>query len=137
MEWQWMILLILGGMVFLMTTGMPIVVTLYTVVIIGAYALLGGTIGAALLLWLVSLAGLGLRGLFGLRVGGYLMVWFCLAGIVGLLLLRTRLSLPSRRAVLGGLLAFVALWLGVGLFGQFVWLHWLLIPRRLRKKQSP
>ena len=45
MEWQWMLLLILGGMVFLMTTGMPIVITLYTVVIIGAYALLGGTIG--------------------------------------------------------------------------------------------
>ena len=45
MEWEWMILLILGGMVFLMTTGMPIVVTLYTVVIIGAYVLLGGTVG--------------------------------------------------------------------------------------------
>ncbi|MCP4542302.1 MAG: alpha/beta hydrolase [Chloroflexi bacterium] len=94
-------------------------------------ALLGGTLGAALLLWLVSLAGLGLRGLFGLRVGGYLMVWFCVAGIVGLLLLQVRVSLPSHRAVWGGLLAFAALWLGAGLFGQFVWLHWLLVYRRL------
>ncbi len=94
-------------------------------------ALLGGTLGAALLLWLVSLTGVVLRSLFGLLVGGYLMVWFCVAGLVGLGLLRTRLSLPSRREVLGGLLAFAALWLGVGLFGHFVWLHWLLIPRRL------
>ena len=45
MEWQWMLLLILGGMVFLMTTGMPIVVSLFTVVIIGAYVLLGGMVG--------------------------------------------------------------------------------------------
>ena len=45
MEWQWMLLLILGGMVFLMTTGMPIVVCLFTVVIIGAYVLLGGMVG--------------------------------------------------------------------------------------------
>jgi hypothetical protein len=67
----------------------------------------------------------------GLLVGGYLMVWFCVAGVVSLLLLRARLSLPSRRAVLGGLLAFAALWVGAGLLGQLVWLHWLLIPRRL------
>ena len=31
----------------------------------------------------------------------------------------------------GGLLAFAALWLGVGLLGQMVWLHWLLIAPRL------
>ena len=79
----------------------------------------------------MSLAGLGLRNLLSLLVGSYLMVWFCVAGLVGLLSLRARLSLPSRRAVLGGLLAFAALWLGAGLFGQFVWLHWLLIPWRL------
>ena len=45
MEWQWLLLLILGGMVFLMTTGMPIVVSLFTVVIIGAYVLFGGSVG--------------------------------------------------------------------------------------------
>jgi hypothetical protein len=28
-------------------------------------------------------------------------------------------------------MAFAALWLGVGLLGQFVWYPWLLIPRRL------
>ena len=94
-------------------------------------ALLGGTLGAALLLWLVGALGIELRNLLGLIVGGYLMVWFCVAGLVGLLLLRAQLVLPSRRAVLGGVLAFAALWLGEGLFGQFVWLHWLLIPQRL------
>ncbi|MEJ2724763.1 MAG: TRAP transporter large permease subunit [Deltaproteobacteria bacterium] len=45
MEWPWLLLLILGGMVFLMTSGMPIVVSLFTVVIIGAYVLFGGTVG--------------------------------------------------------------------------------------------
>ena len=93
--------------------------------------LLGGTLGATLALWLVSVAGLGLRNLLGLLVGGYLMVWFCVAGLVALLLLRAELRLPSRRAMLGGGLAFAALWLGAGVFGQFVWLHWLLIPQRL------
>jgi hypothetical protein len=67
----------------------------------------------------------------GLLVGGYLMIWFGVAGLVSLLLLRIRPSLPSHRAVLGGLLAFAALWLGVGLLGQLVWLPWLLIPQRL------
>jgi hypothetical protein len=95
-------------------------------------ALLGGTTSAALLLWLAGAVGVELRNLLGLVVGGYLMVWFCVAGLVGLLLLRAELSLPSRRAVLGGVLAFGALWLGAGLFGQSVWLHWLLIPQRLR-----
>ena len=53
------------------------------------------------------------------------------AGLLSLLLLWTRPSRPSWRAVLGGLMAFAILWLGVGLLGQLVWLTWFLIPRRL------
>jgi pimeloyl-ACP methyl ester carboxylesterase len=94
-------------------------------------ALAGGALGATMVLWLAGTAGLGLRTLLGVQVGGYLMLWFGVAGLLGLLLLWSRPSLPSRRAVLGGLLAFAALWLGVGLLGQLVWLPWLLIPRRL------
>jgi dienelactone hydrolase len=94
-------------------------------------ALAGGALGATLILWLAGTAGLGLRTLLGLQVGGYLLLWFGVAGILGLLLLWSRPSPQSRRAVLGGLLAFAALWLGVGLLGQLVWLPWLLIPRRL------
>jgi hypothetical protein len=94
-------------------------------------ALAGGALAATLILWLAGKAGLGLRTLLGLQVGGYLMLWFGVAGLIGLLLLWNRPSPPSRRAVLGGLLAFAALWLGVGLLGQLVWLPWLLIPRRL------
>jgi tripartite ATP-independent transporter DctM subunit len=45
MEWQWLLLLILGGMVLLMATGMPIVISLFTIVIIGAYVLYGGAVG--------------------------------------------------------------------------------------------
>ncbi|UCC64716.1 MAG: alpha/beta fold hydrolase [Anaerolineae bacterium] len=93
-------------------------------------ALGGGVLAATLALWLANLAGLGLRDLLGLLVGGYLTIWFGLAGFLSLLLLRIRPARPSRRAVLGGLLAFAALWLGVGLLGQLVWLPWLLIPRR-------
>ena len=33
--------------------------------------------------------------------------------------------------IIKGLVAFAALWLGVGLLGNFVWLPWLLIPSRL------
>jgi len=94
-------------------------------------ALAGGALGATLILWLAGKAGLGLRTLLGLQVGGYLLLWFGVAGLLGLLLLWNRLSPPSRRAVLGGLVTFVALWLGVGLLGQLVWLPWLLILRRL------
>ena len=94
-------------------------------------ALIGGALGATLALWLASQTGLALQDLFGLLVGGYLMIWFGLAGLLSLLLLWVRPSLPSRRAVLEGLLAFAALWLGVGWLGQLVWLPWLLIPRRL------
>jgi pimeloyl-ACP methyl ester carboxylesterase len=94
-------------------------------------ALAGGALGATLVLWLAGKAGLGLPTLLGLQVGGYLLFWFGVAGLLGLLLLWNRPPPPSRRAVLGALVAFAALWLGVGLLGQLVWLPWLLIPRRL------
>jgi pimeloyl-ACP methyl ester carboxylesterase len=94
-------------------------------------AVAGGALLGTLVLWLAGQAGLGLSGLLGLQVGGYLLVWFGVAGLLSLLLLWTRPSLPSWRAVLGGLMAFAILWLGVGLLGQLVWLTWLLIPRRL------
>jgi hypothetical protein len=94
-------------------------------------ALAGGALGATLVLWLAGRASLRLGTMLGLQVGGYLLLWFGGAGLIGLLLLWSRPALPSRRAVLGGLLAFAALWLGVGLLGQLVWLPWLLVPRRL------
>jgi len=94
-------------------------------------ALAGGALGSTLILWLVGGLGLGLRDLLGLLVGGYLLLWFGLAGLLSLLFLWVRLPLPSGRALLGGLMAFAVLWLGVGLMGQLVWLPWLLISRRL------
>jgi hypothetical protein len=94
-------------------------------------ALAGGALGATLTLWIASKAGLRLRSLLGLLVGGYIVIWFGVAGLLSLLLLWRRPSPPSRIALLGGLMAFAALWLGVGLLGQLVWLPWLLIARRL------
>jgi len=94
-------------------------------------ALAGGAAGATLILWLVSLAGVELREMLGLLVGGYLLIWFCVAGVLSLLLLWVWPGTPSLRAVLGGLLAFAVLWLGAGLLAEWVWLPWLLIPRRL------
>jgi len=91
----------------------------------------GGALGATILLWLAGKAGLGLRTLLGLSVGGYLLIWFGVAGLLSLLILWRRPTWPSRRDLSTGLLAFAALWAGVGLLGQFVWLPWLLIPRRL------
>jgi dienelactone hydrolase len=94
-------------------------------------AVAGGALAATLGLWAASLAGMRLNGLLGLSAGGYLIFWFALAGIAGLSLLHGRLSLPSRRELLAGVLIFVGLWLGVGLLGDLVWLPWLLIPQRL------
>ncbi len=45
MEWQLVLLLILGGLIFLMATGMPIFVTFMIVNVIGAFILMGGEIG--------------------------------------------------------------------------------------------
>ena len=42
-----------------------------------------------------------------------------------------RPSTPSPRDLLAGLLIFAALWLGIGLLGDAVWLPWVLIPKRL------
>jgi alpha-beta hydrolase superfamily lysophospholipase len=90
-----------------------------------------GAAGATLILWLAGMAGLRVGDLLGLLVGGYLMLWFGVAGVISLLVLWVRPSRPSQRAVLGGLIALAALWLGVGLLGGSVWLPWWLIPRRL------
>ena len=45
MEWQLLILLIFGGMLFMMATGMPIAFGFLTIVVIGAYSLFGGSVG--------------------------------------------------------------------------------------------
>lgn len=95
-------------------------------------ALLGGVLAASALLWLAGEAGYNVRTLFGLSVGGYLVIWFALAGLVALALLRAPSALPSARAVIGGLLVFAVLWLGVGLLADVVWYPWLLIWPRLR-----
>jgi len=94
-------------------------------------ALAGGALVATSILWLVGLAGVELREMLGMLVGGYLLVWFGVAGVLGLLLLWVRPEGPTLRAVVGGLLAFAVLWLGAGLLAEWVWLPWLLIPRRL------
>jgi dienelactone hydrolase len=94
-------------------------------------ALAGGALGATLLLWLAGEAGLALRDLLGLTVGGYLLLWFGVAGGLGLLLLWVRPPRLTLGALPGALLVFAALWLGLGLLGNLVWLPWLLIPRRL------
>jgi pimeloyl-ACP methyl ester carboxylesterase len=94
-------------------------------------ALLGGSLIATIFLWLVSLGGVKLSQLLGLLVGGYMLIWYGVAGVISLLILRPHLSRPSTRELFKGLIAFAALWLGVGLLGNFVWLPWLLIPSRL------
>ena len=94
-------------------------------------ALVGGAVGATLILWLVGVAGLDLSQALGLLVGGYLLLWYGVAGVLNLLLLWELPRLPALRAVLGGLMAFSLLWLSVGLLAEWVWLPWLLIPRRL------
>ncbi len=91
-----------------------------------------GALGATLILWAAGQTCASLRDLLGVLVGGYLLFWFNIAGNLSLLLLRTRLSRPSLRAVLGGILTFATLWLGVGWLGQMVWLPWLLIDKRLQ-----
>lgn len=94
-------------------------------------ALTGGAVGATLILWLAGAAGVELSRLLGLLVGGYLLVWYGVAGVLTLLLLWARPALPALRAIIGGLVAFALLWLGVGLSAEWVWLPWMLIPRRL------
>jgi pimeloyl-ACP methyl ester carboxylesterase len=90
-----------------------------------------GSIVATGILWLVSLSGVKLSQLLGLLVGGYLLIWYAVAGVISLLLIRPYFYMPKITELLKGLIAFAALWLGVGLLGNFVWLPWLLIPQRL------
>jgi hypothetical protein len=91
-----------------------------------------GALLATGVLWLAGAAGLDLSALGGIRIGGYLIAWFGLAGTFSLLLLWQRPALPSRHALLDGVAAFAALWLGVGLLAHLVWYPWLLIWERLR-----
>ncbi|HSF81323.1 MAG TPA: alpha/beta fold hydrolase [Anaerolineales bacterium] len=94
-------------------------------------ALLGGALGATILLWFFGRAGVQLRGLLGLQVGGYLLIWFGVAGLLACLLLGRWPDRPGKLILVQGLVVFAALWLGAGWLGQAVWLHWLLIPLRL------
>jgi dienelactone hydrolase len=94
-------------------------------------ALIVGALGATTILYVFSQAGLQLNDLLGLLVGGYLLLWFAIAGALSMLLLG---RMPAKLAwppILGSLLVFAALWIGVGLLGSYVWLPWLLIPKRL------
>ena len=98
---------------------------------LGLLALVGGSLLATILLWLVSKAGVNLNQLLGLLVGGYIIIWFGIAGVVALIILRPHITKPTAPDLVKSLVAFLALWLGVGLLGNFVWLPWLLIPGRL------
>ena len=94
-------------------------------------ALIVGALGATTILYVFSQAGLQLNDLLGLLVGGYILLWFAIAGALSMLLLG---RMPAKLAwppILGSLFVFAALWIGVGLLGSYVWLPWLLIPKRL------
>ncbi|MGE5122915.1 MAG: hypothetical protein ACM3H7_00235, partial [Acidobacteriaceae bacterium] len=95
------------------------------------FAIFAGGLAATILLWLVSLSGVQVSQIFGVLVGGYLSLWFGLAGLIGLLVLWPHLSRPAGKDLLKVLIGLAALWLGVGLLGNYVWLPWLLIPARL------
>lgn len=90
-----------------------------------------GGLTATGLLYLVSLSGVRISQLLGLVVGGYILIWFGIAGSISLIIIRPDINLPNIKEIVTGLVALAALWLGVGLLGNFVWLPWLLIPQRL------
>jgi pimeloyl-ACP methyl ester carboxylesterase len=94
-------------------------------------AIIVGALGATTFLYVFSQAGLQLNELLGLLVGGYLLVWFAIAGALTMLLLGRMPAQLAWPPVLGSLLVFGALWIGVGLLGSYVWLPWLLIPQKL------
>jgi hypothetical protein len=94
-------------------------------------ALAGGVLCATLVLWGASIAGLELPNLLGLLIGGYVIIWLGIAGLFAHLLLRVSPSMSTFGDVLRGLFALAVLWVSAGLLGQWVWLQWLLIPRRL------
>ena len=93
--------------------------------------LLLGVVLASLVMWGASAAGLQLSTAMNLLVGGFLLIWFGVAGIIAFWLTGAAIPHPGLRDWLAGLAVFAALWLGVGLLGQMVWLQWLLIPARL------
>jgi hypothetical protein len=82
-------------------------------------------------MWAAGAAGLQLNTTMNLLVGGFLLIWFGVAGLIAFWLTGADFQRPSVREWLGALAAFGALWLGVGLLGQMVWLQWMLIPARL------
>ncbi len=92
---------------------------------------LGGALAATALLALVNGLGINTKHTLGLIVGGYLLIWYALAGLIGLSMLKFRISLPSRRSIIGGVFAFLILWVGVGLLANLVWVPWLPIMKRL------
>jgi len=94
-------------------------------------ALTIGALGATGILYVLSNAGLDLSNLLGVLVGGYILVWFAIAGTISLLLLGRVPGEFERPAFLGGLMVFAALWVGLGFLGNYVWLPWFMIPRRL------
>ena len=94
-------------------------------------ALIIGALGATGILYVLSNAGLDISNLLGVLVGGYILVWFAIAGAISLLLLGRVPGEFERPALLGGLMVFATLWIGLGFLGNFVWLPWLLISRRL------
>jgi hypothetical protein len=80
---------------------------------------------------MLSQAGLDINNLLGLLVGGYLLVWFAIAGALSMLLLGRMPVHLVRPALLGSLMVFATLWIGLGVLGNYVWLPWILIPKRL------
>ena len=94
-------------------------------------ALLVGALGATGILYVLSNAGLNLNQLLGLLVGGYILVWFAVAGALSILLLSRMPGHFERPAFFGSLMIFAALWIGLGLLGNYVWLPWIIIPKRL------
>jgi pimeloyl-ACP methyl ester carboxylesterase len=94
-------------------------------------ALIAGALGAAILLYVLSGAGLQLNDLLGLLVGGYLLVWFAIAGAISILLLGSTPGRPFWPVVASSLMVFATLWFGLGFLGSYVWLPWILIPKRL------
>ncbi len=94
-------------------------------------ALIIGALGATGILYVLSNAGLDINHLLGLLVGGYILVWFAVAGAISILLLGCVPGQFERPAFLGGLMVFAALWIGLGFLGNYVWLPWIMIPKRL------
>ena len=94
-------------------------------------ALVIGAIGASGILYVLSNAGLNINQLLNMLVGGYILVWFAIAGAISILLLGRLPVGFERAALIASLMIFAALWVGLGLLGNYVWLPWLLIPKRL------